>query len=220
MKLRRISARTSVCAATLFLMSALVSACSVTPPSAVNPPATTSAATPAATSVSTTAPVETSEAGASTAVPTSDAMALPTLPPGRTPRQLETPITLPMTATRQPAATGQLPVLVFQWRGGIAGRNDLWSIYAGGTIRNNRDQQIIVAPETVTNLMRQLEQLGFYDLQDRYEPAGTCNDCFEYTIYAYRNGERKAIFAIDDGKLPEPLSQAVRAIQAVVLPQQ
>ena len=143
-------------------------------------------------------------------------MTLPTLPAGRAPRQVETPISIEITTTRQPVTTGQPPSLVFQWRGGFAGRNDLWTIYAGGLIRNNKDQQFEVPPETITNLMQQLDTLGFYDLQDRYEAA--CDDCFEYTIYAYKGGERKTVYAIDNGALPEPLMKAMQAIKDVVVP--
>ena len=123
-----------------FILS--TSACNVTPPSAANSPAATQPAT-------------TSPAVESTAMP------LPTLPAGRTPRQVETPITVVMTTTHEPIKMGQQPALVFQWRGGLVGRNDLWTIYASGTIRNNKDQEFTVSPESVTALMDQLEKLGF-----------------------------------------------------------
>ena len=45
-----------------------------------------------------------------------------------------------------------------------------------------------------------------------------CDDCFEYTIYAYKANVRKTIYAIDNGALPEPLMQAVKAIQEIVAP--
>ncbi len=194
MKLNRTLRTAPIAIAALVLMT-VTNACTVTPPSAVNPPTPTQATAEAATP---------------------DPVPLPALPPGRAPRQIETPISVEITTTRAPAKTVQPPTLVFQWRGGFVGRNDLWTIYANGQIRNNKDQLFVVPPETVTALMQQLDSLGFYDFQDRYEAA--CNDCFEYTIYAYKNGERKAVYAIDNGSLPAPLMQAVKAIQDIVAP--
>ena len=147
----------------------------------------------------------------------STAMPLPTLPESRGPRAVETPITAIITQTRLPAQNAQRIALVFQWRGGVAGRNDMWTIYEGGQIRSNKGIDQNVGPEVVQKLLADIDALGYFALDEKYESPG-CADCFRYSILAYREDDKKAVLAVDDGKLPESLTKIVALIREVVAP--
>jgi hypothetical protein len=144
-------------------------------------------------------------------------MPLPTLPKSRQPRAIETPLTVPVTQTRMPAQNAQRIALVFQWRGGFVGRNDLWTIFQDGLVRSNKGVDVNVGPEVVQKLMADLESLGYFALDEKYESPG-CADCFEYSILAYKGEAGKAVFGVDDGKLPESLMKIVAVIREVVAP--
>ena len=88
-------------------------------------------------------------------------MPLPTLPQGRQPRAIETPVTINITTTREPVRAERI-VLVFQWRGGIAGRNDMWTIYQNGLVSSNKGTDQHIDPQIVQTLLTQLESLGYY----------------------------------------------------------
>ena len=149
------------------------------------------------------------------------AMPLPTLPENRQPRALETPLTLIITETRVPAKEAQRIALVFQWRGGIAGRNDMWTIYENGLVRSNKGIDQNIGAEVVQKLLSDIDGLGYFALNEKYGSPG-CADCFEYSILAYKdaNGQpqKKAVFSVEDGKLPESLSKIIAAIREVVAP--
>ncbi len=144
------------------------------------------------------------------------AMSLPTLPEDRRPRAVETPITITITETRVPAKDAQRIALVFQWHGGIAGRNDMWTIYQSGLVRSNKGIDQNVGPEVVQKLLADIEALGYFDLNEQYR--ANCADCFEYSILAYKGDNKKAVRAMDDGSLPESLMKVVAAIREVVAP--
>jgi hypothetical protein len=174
-------------------------------------------ATPPAPSAnpSTVTPVATNNA--STVNPSEPtAMPLPTLPENRRPRAVETPITITITETRVPAKDAQRIALVFQWHGGIAGRNDMWTIYQSGLVRSNKGIDQNVGSEVVQKLLADIEALGYFDLNEQYR--ANCADCFEYSILAYKGDNKKAVRAMDDGSLPESLMKVVAAIREVVAP--
>jgi hypothetical protein len=148
-------------------------------------------------------------------------MPLPTLPENRRPRAIETPITVTITETHVPAKDAQRIALVFQWRGGFAGRNDLWTIYQNGLVRSNKGVDQNVGAEAVQKLLADIEALGYFELNEKYENKG-CADCFEYSILTYQNNkgqlQKKAVFAVEDGTLPESLTKVIAAIHEVVAP--
>lgn len=171
-------------------------------------------ATPPAPSANPSTVTPVAANNASTIEPT--AMPLPTLPESRGPRAVETPLTVTITETRVPAQNAQRIALVFQWRGGIAGRNDMWTIYQNGLVRSNKGIDQNVGPEVVQKLLADIEVLGYFDLNEQYQ--ANCADCFEYSILAYTGDNRKAVRAMDDGSLPESLMKVVAAIREVVAP--
>ena len=89
----------------------------------------------------------------------STAMPLPTLPAGRQPLAVETPVTITITTTREPARAERI-ALVFQLRGGFAGKNDMWTIYQSGLIRSNKGTDQHVDPQIVQTLLTEIDKLG------------------------------------------------------------
>jgi hypothetical protein len=143
---------------------------------------------------------------------------LPTLPSTRQPRALETPITVAITETRMPAKDMQSIAVVFQWRGGFAPRNDLWTVFQNGLVRSNKGIEQNIGPQAVQKLLADLEALGYFALDEKYD-SPACADCFEYSILVYRGSDQpKAVFAVDDGKLPESLTKIVAVIREAVAP--
>lgn len=142
---------------------------------------------------------------------------LPTLPAGRRPQMLETPLVVEGGATREAAPKVNSPTaVVFQWGGGAVGRNDLWTIFRSGRIQTNKGHEYFIEPQAVDALVDQLDQLGYFQLAELYETK--CADCFEYKILVYKGETKKAVYAVDAGNLPAALNQSIAAIREVVLP--
>jgi hypothetical protein len=117
-----------------------------------------------------------------------------------------------------PAKDMQSIAVVFQWRGGFAPRNDLWTVYQNGLVRSNKGIEQNIGPHAVQKLLADLEALGYFVLDEKYD-SPACADCFEYSILAYRGSDQpKAVFAVDDGKLPESLTKIVAVIREAVAP--
>ena len=53
----------------------------------------------------------------------------------------------------------------------------MWTIYAGGQIRSNKGIDQNVGPEVVQKLLADIDALGYFALDEKYESPG-CADCF------------------------------------------
>ncbi len=126
--------------------------------------------------------------------------------------------------TTQPSATqsanGQEPVVILQQEGGFAGVMASWSIYQDGRIvaegsgAGTVSGEFQVEPGAVSELIANIEETGFYQLQPaKLEPV--CCDFFVFTLTVQRDG-RDFTMAYSDGdqSAPESLQLAVGVVQS------
>jgi hypothetical protein len=128
---------------------------------------------------------------------------------------LASPVATPTVA---PDAIPALPdtFIVYQREGGFAGTSDTWTIYPTGRVVDDDGAVWEVPVEQVAPLFTLVESPGFKELNAKYVPLGVCNDCFTYTLMVYGQGDPQIVTFVDGANWPEPLQQAVSAINEVV----
>ncbi|MFZ0547471.1 MAG: hypothetical protein WAM60_18640 [Candidatus Promineifilaceae bacterium] len=153
------------------------------------------------------APTATDE---STAEPT--ATDIPTATATPVPEPTETAVP---TATETPPENtpeGTIPesvefpdgaVIIFTRTGGFAGFNDTWVFYEDGRATLNGVDQSKLTPEKISDVMNQLEALGFFEISYFTEPGTICCDFFDYTIAA-RTPEMQNFAGYSDGDQNAP----------------
>jgi hypothetical protein len=140
------------------------------------------------------------------------------------PAQTETP--LPSTGAGQdkpsPVELPEGAVLVFHRSGGIAGVNEIWTVYADGRVtllEGNQPeastQQWQVDPEQVVTLLEKLDSLGFFTLQISGGPGDACCDRFAYSLaVAYQENSRELSAVEGASRVPDGYWQAVSEVEA------
>ncbi len=140
---------------------------------------------------------------AATSVPTLPAAtSAPTLPPDD-------------ISEDSPEETGE-PVIIFHQEGGFAGVDLTWSIYANGLIVTPDGEEISVAPAVVDELLKIIEQTGFFEFVQP-KPSNICCDFFTFTL-AVTNGDLKNVITYNGGdtNIPAGIAEAVSAVQQVI----
>ena len=107
------------------------------------------------------------------------------------------------------------PVVVVRRGGGIAGVNDWWEIYANGEIKSSEGDQPSVSPDRVSQLVDDLDKLGFFEMDESYQSA--CADCFIYEITVNTASQSKTVSTYDPAAgAPPEVAQVVEAVLAFV----
>ncbi|MBN1147242.1 MAG: hypothetical protein JXA78_08300 [Anaerolineales bacterium] len=134
----------------------------------------------------------------------------------------------PPTATRQPPGEssegqpGQSPVvenipegavIVYRRSGGFAGLDEEWTIYADGRVTSKDGRQWQASPEQASDLIVQIEALGFFEIKADPIPLIPCCDRFYYELTMV-SGEQAHTIATYDGApaTPPGLWQAMEAV--------
>jgi hypothetical protein len=127
------------------------------------------------------------------------------------------PVTTPIAPPEQSGATptvapDPLPtspdtVIVYQREGGFAGTSDEWTIYPTGRIVAGDGSEWQVLAEQVAPLFELVEAPAFKELNTKYAPTGTCNDCYTHTLTVYGQGEPQTVTFVDGAELPAHLQQ-------------
>lgn len=120
----------------------------------------------------------------------------PTPTEGLSPATQELATPVGETATESPSppehSEANIPAgvaLVLRRSGGIAGVAEQWTVYVDGRVLAGDGGRWQASPERVSQLVSELEQLGFFELADRYIPLNTCCDRFTYEL-SVRSGAR------------------------------
>ncbi len=105
----------------------------------------------------------------------------------------------PTEPAPQPAPTepAPQPVIVLDRTGGFAGVSEHWEIYADGLIRSGKGETFRESPDEIQDLLADIEERGFFEMEDVYGRGSICNDCFEYVLTVSSGGRVKTVMAID-----------------------
>jgi hypothetical protein len=119
------------------------------------------------------------------------------------------------TSEDSPEENGK-PVIIFHQEGGYAGVDLTWSIYANGLIVTPEGEEISVAPAVVDELLKIIEQTGFFEFVQP-KPSNICCDFFTFTL-AVTNGDLKNVITYNGGdtNIPAGIAEAVSAVQQVI----
>ncbi len=110
----------------------------------------------------------------------------------------------------------QEPVIVFSQEGGFAGIQNIWLIYADGRVEAPEGREFQLAPATVESLLTEIEEIGFFDL-NQPKQADICCDRFTYTLLVRHGGQENEIsFTEGDPNLAETYYKANEVVLSVI----
>jgi len=134
------------------------------------------------------------------------------------------PVSPVMTPANSPVATPLAVAgfsetsIVYQRAGGFAGTSDKWTIYPTGRIAAGDGTAWQVPPEKVAPLFKLVESPAFKELNAKYAPAGTCNDCYTHTLTVFGPGEPQRVTFVDGADLPPAIQQVLPELNAAIAP--
>lgn len=150
--------------------------------------------------------------------------------PAEAPLPTDTPAP---TATAIPVATATTPpkselpteaAIVYKRSGGIAGLDEMWTIYLDGSVAfashaqgEGPEKMYQADPAEVTALLDTLDTLGFFALTGKYLPLDTCCDRITYDIEARKGDQFNHVTTLDAAPgTPPELWQAIDALNAFI----
>ena len=197
----------------------VASACAVPLTPAAPTPTTVPSVTVVATLV-VVAALPTASQVADTATPAP--VATVTLDQAPTPGATKVATTSATTSPRatEPAQVNDAePVIIFERSGGIAGRHDLFRIYADGRVESTAAGKTAVTqnvpPELVAAVVTHMVDAGFFSLADEYLPKSNCCDLFTYKLSVVHDGVAKTVTTMDSVQLPPALALAIKEVSAL-----
>ena len=110
-----------------------------------------------------------------------------------------TPRPRPATESPPPKPTGSASgaVIVLDRSGGFAGVSEHWEIFADGLIRSGDGAEFRESPDEVEDLLADIEERGFFEMEAVYGRGSTCNDCFQYVLTVRSGGREKTVMAVE-----------------------
>ena len=74
-----------------------------------------------------------------------------------------------------------------------------------------------VSADAVSALLTDIEQLGFYKLNDAYGRLSKCNDCYQYQLTVNGPAGSKTVTAVPEAPdMPPALTQIIEKINTVL----
>lgn len=129
----------------------------------------------------------------------------------------------PVASPSQTGAEKPVPALpagaVIEYRrsGGVAGVDEVYTIYADGRIVNAKGREWFVSPQEVARLAEGIMQVGFFQAQEVGSSIAPCCDRFSYTLTVSLAGQTHTIHTYDGaGDLPEAIQRAFDDVAAFV----
>jgi hypothetical protein len=120
------------------------------------------------------------------------------------------------TATSGRVAVFPETIIVYQRAGGFAGTSDKWTIYQTGRIVAGDGAEWQVPAEQVAPLFELVESPAFGELDEKYAPAGTCNDCYTHTLTVYGPGEPQSVTFVDGAEIPSALQRLLTELNTAI----
>jgi hypothetical protein len=115
--------------------------------------------------------------------------------------------------TQAPNANAEGVLVIFKRTGGIAGVNDVLTVYEDGRVTyvgRNAENTAQVAPEELAELRRLLATPEFAALDRRYSALGA--DLFSYSITTARDGKAQTVITMDGANNPQILNQVLAEV--------
>jgi len=88
-------------------------------------------------------------------------------------------------------------VIVLERSGGFAGTTEKYTIYPDGRVVAPNGEESMMAEEDVNTLLKDIEDMGFFEMKGSYGMLSTCNDCYTYTLTVQANGEVHTVSAVE-----------------------
>jgi len=106
-------------------------------------------------------------------------------------------------------------VVIFHQSGGFDGINQEWAIYADGRVVPKDGQNWQATPEQVAQLLKEIEDLGYFNLNRTSLPRDTCCDRFIYELTVTYGVKTQSLTTIDgDENAPQALWDAIQKVRA------
>lgn len=183
----------------LLIALVLLVRCGQVAPTTTQPSPTSSAPTSAPTSVTQPSPTT---ASASPTIATTATTAAPS------------PSSISVSPTSDQA---QEILVVFHKMGGIAGLDELLTVYddgrlelrEGGTVKNAR-----IPAADLSRLRELLNSQAFAALEPRYEAEGS--DLFTYEVTVWKDGQKRTIISMDTAQHPRVFDQVRAELDALI----
>ena len=130
----------------------------------------------------------------------------------------------PIPTLAPESASPAEPAILYRRSGGLAFRDELWTIYPDGRVTKvvnpegeGPEKEWQVPPEEVAALVNRLAKLGFFELTGSYMPLDTCCDRMTYDIEAHRGEQVNHVVTIDAAPdTPPNLWKAIEALNAFI----
>jgi hypothetical protein len=79
-------------------------------------------------------------------------------------------------------------------------------------------EETTVAEEDVAALLKDIEDLGFFEMKSSYGMLSTCNDCYTYTLTVQSDGEVHTVSAVEGVEgAPDEFWQIVDEVNQLVM---
>jgi len=111
-------------------------------------------------------------------------------------------------------------VLIYERSGGLKGEMTKITFYADGRVESQDGTVTTVEASQVLGLLRDIEALGFFDLEDSYGKFSPCNDCFTHTVTVITSDRSKTVTAKDGNEAPQEFWSIVSKIVALLPPEE
>jgi hypothetical protein len=113
--------------------------------------------------------------------------------------------------------TAQTVQIVLERSGGFAGVDERWLINSDGRITASDGKNSQVSIAELSAAVADLENLGFFELQNSYMPLDTCCDRFTYKLSVTAAGKAHTVTALEgDQETPEELWKAIEIVNGLI----
>jgi len=92
---------------------------------------------------------------------------------------------------------GEGAVLVYKRSGGLAGLEEAFTIYEDGRLTSNNEREWQADAQEVEELLEEIEELGFFEMDGTYIPKDQCCDRFSYELSVLDGEEVFTVRTID-----------------------
>jgi PBP1b-binding outer membrane lipoprotein LpoB len=109
-----------------------------------------------------------------------------------------------------------IPVITLVKSGGLAGKTESITIYSNGKLLRADGSEQSLNADQVSNLLNEIQAIGFFQMKNIYGVLSNCKDCFTYEITIHDGDNTKTIKAIEGAQgVPAEIWQIVDKIQGL-----
>lgn len=132
---------------------------------------------------------------------------------GGTPTAENSAVQVTGTADYQGSKGADIPMIVLERSGGLAGITEKWSFYSDGRVVSDKRGEQKMDPAQIKVLVDELISQKFSSLPESSGPVNNCNDCYQYSITMNVNGTSKTITAVEGA--PSTSADVMKVVDAI-----